>query len=143
VVSACGGAVLFDERPSVLYRLHKGNLIGSSRPLPARAMAAIKRGPAIFMTMMRRHADTLSNHASRLTPQARHDLRLVRTALHGGLAARIVALRCKRFRRRTLLENLLFSYWFATDRPPEASARHALPAWAPREPATVEQPNVS
>ncbi len=131
VVSACGGTVLFDERPGVLYRLHKGNLIGSARPLPARAMAAIKRGPAIFMTMMRRHADTLGNHASRLTPQARHDLRLVRTALHGGLGARLVALRCPRFRRRTLLENLLFSYWFATDRPADTAARHALPAWAP------------
>jgi glycosyltransferase involved in cell wall biosynthesis len=132
VVSACGGKIIFDERPGVLYRLHKNNLIGSARPLPARAIAAIRRGPAIFMTMMRRHADALAAQASLLAPQARSDLRLVRAALHGGLLARLAALRCRRFRRRTLLENILFSVWFAMDRPEQALA---LPAWTPREPA--------
>ena len=60
VVSACGGSIMFDEQPQVLYRLHHGNLIGSARPLPARALAAIQRGSVIFMTIMRRHVDTLA-----------------------------------------------------------------------------------
>ena len=132
VVSACGGKIIFDERPGVLYRLHKNNLIGSARPMPARAIAAMRRGPAIFMTMMRRHADTLAAQASLLAPQARSDLRLIRAALHGGLLARFAALRCRRFRRRTLLENILFSLWFTLDRPAET---RAMPAWTPREPA--------
>ncbi len=135
VVSACGGTIVFDERPGVLYRLHKNNLIGSARPLPARAIAAMRRGPGIFMTMMRRHADTLAAQASLLAPQARNDLRLVRAALHGGLLPRLAALRCRRFRRRTLLENVLFSVWFAMDRPAET---RALPGWTPREAATEE-----
>ncbi|MDD2795098.1 glycosyltransferase [Acidocella sp.] len=117
VVSACGGRIIFDPRPQVLYRLHKNNLIGSSRPLPARALAAIRRGPKIFMTMMHRHADILATGASHLTPQARHDLKSIQSALQGGLAARLAALRCTRFRRRTLLENLLFSLWFITEKP--------------------------
>jgi glycosyltransferase involved in cell wall biosynthesis len=114
VVSACGGVVLYDPEPRVLYRLHKNNLIGSARPLPGRAIAAMQRGPGIFMTMMRRHADTLHENAWRLTPEARADLKLVRAGLTGGFLSRLAALRCKRFRRRTLLENVLFSYWFLT-----------------------------
>jgi glycosyltransferase involved in cell wall biosynthesis len=124
VVSACGGTIIFDKQPQVLYRLHYNNLIGSARPFPARAIAAIRRGPAIFMTIMRRHTDTLAAQANRLTPQARQDLKLVQSALHGGFLLRLAALRCRRFRRHTMLENFLFGYWFLTSTPP-ASARRA------------------
>ncbi|GLR67936.1 glycosyl transferase family 2 [Acidocella aquatica] len=117
VVSACGGRIIYDQRPQVLYRLHKNNLIGSARPLPARALAAIRRGPKIFMTMMHRHADILASSANQLTPQARHDLKTIQSALQGGVIPRLAALRCTRFRRRTLLENLLFSLWFITEKP--------------------------
>lgn len=86
VVSACGGKIVFDERPQVLYRLHKNNLIGSSRPLPARAMAAIRRGPAIFMTMMRRHTDTLAAQSNLLSPPGAPGSK----ACPNGLAWRVV-----------------------------------------------------
>jgi glycosyltransferase involved in cell wall biosynthesis len=114
VVSACGGSVIFDPNPRILYRLHTDNLIGSARPLPARAVAAMQRGPDIFMTMMRRHVAALASQSHRLTPEAQADLQLIDTALNGGIKARLAALRCPRFRRRTLLENILFSYWFLT-----------------------------
>ena len=68
VVSACGGIVFYDPEPRVLYRLHKNNLIGSARPLPARAIAAMQRGPEIFMTMMRRHVEALAAQPERLAP---------------------------------------------------------------------------
>jgi hypothetical protein len=122
VVCASGGSILFDEQPQVLYRLHHGNLIGSARPLAARALAAIQRGSIIFMTVMRRHVDTLAAQAHRLTPQARQDLQLIQHALQSGFMPRLAALLCPRFRRRTVLENFLFAYWFLTSRP-EASAR--------------------
>jgi glycosyltransferase involved in cell wall biosynthesis len=130
-VSACGGEIIFDERPAVLYRLHKNNLIGSARPMPARALAALKRGPAIFMTMMRRHAEALAAHQARLAPPARRDLARIRAALNGGMFARLSALRCPGFRRRTLLENVLFAYWFVTDSLPPAE-------FAPIEAARAE-----
>jgi glycosyltransferase involved in cell wall biosynthesis len=114
VVSACGGEVIFDAEPQVLYRLHKNNLIAASPSTAARAIAALDRGPAIFMTMMRRHADTLSRHEPLLTPAARTELALIRTGLNGGWRQRLAALKCSKFRRRTALENLLFSYWFMT-----------------------------
>ena len=116
VVSACGGQILFDARPQVLYRLHKGNLIGRAQPFYARAIAALRRGPVVYMTMMQRHADALMHQAARLSPEARQDLALVRMGLYGGLASRILALRCQRFRRRTAMENLLFCFWFLTSR---------------------------
>jgi glycosyltransferase involved in cell wall biosynthesis len=114
VVSACGGLVMFDADPQILYRLHKNNLIAASPSITARALAALDRGPGIFMTMMRRHADTLNRHAARLTPSARADLAVVQEGLNGTWRDRLQALKNTRFRRRTLLENMLFAYWFLT-----------------------------
>jgi glycosyltransferase involved in cell wall biosynthesis len=114
VVSACGGDVAFDAEPQVLYRLHKNNLIAASPSTTRRAIAALERGPGIFMTMMRRHAETLSRHESLLTPSARDDLATIRAGLNGPWRPRLAALRNPRFRRRTALENLLFAYWFMT-----------------------------
>lgn len=132
VVSACGGRILFDERPQVLYRLHKNNLVGRARPLPARALAALRRGPLVYMTMMHRHANALAEQTLRLTPQARQDLKLVRAGLNGGVPKRVRALFCPRFRRATLLESLLFTYWFLTG--PTAEPETApLPGWQPAE----------
>ncbi len=125
VVSACGGRILFDPEPQVLYRLHRDNLIGSARPLPARAVAAIRRGPVTFLTMMRRHADMLATQPSRLTPQARQDLKRIQSALQGGFLRRLAALHCPGFRRRTMLENMLFRFWFLTFRPAAPAHRAA------------------
>ncbi|MGE4482614.1 glycosyltransferase [Acidocella sp.] len=133
IVSACGGKILFDDRPQVLYRLHKTNLIGRYQPFHGRALAALRRGSAVYMTMMRRHAMALLAQSSRLTPEARQDLELVRDGLTGGIASRITALRCPRFRRRTYLENLLFRYWFLTNR--------QFFAAKPRGVATRKQPH--
>ncbi len=137
VVAACGGAILFDERPQVLYRLHKHNLIGRAQPFHLRAVAALQRGPMVYMTMMHRHADMLAEQAGRLAPQVRQDLRLVQAGLQGGLEAKIAALRCPRFRRRTLLENLLFRWWFVTSdlatRPLPQVAASAAPGWGVAE----------
>jgi glycosyltransferase involved in cell wall biosynthesis len=142
VVSACGGRIIFDACPQVLYRLHPHNLIGSARSTPARAFGAVRRGPGIFMTMMRRHVDALAAHAAQLTPQARHELRIIQSALQGGVRARIAALRCNGFRRRTAIENLLFAYWFLTDRglPAMLSAKDngPRPHWATRERPAAE-----
>ncbi len=113
VVSACGGRIIFDERPALLYRLHKKNLIGVPGLL-ARALAALRRGPYALLNLIERHAATLAERPGRLAPQARIHLKMVQTACQGGLAERFAALRCPHFQRRTALENLLFRYWFLT-----------------------------
>ncbi len=128
VVAACGGQILFDEEPQVLYRLHGHNLIGRAQPLYQRAWAALQRGPHVYMTMMHRHADMLESQAGRLTEEARQDLRLIQAGLKGGVLARLAALRCPRFRRRTWLENLLFGWWFLSTSQATRHAPHA--AWS-------------
>jgi glycosyltransferase involved in cell wall biosynthesis len=114
VVSACGGKVVYDAVPSMLYRQHATNMIGSNMRTIGRAVAALRRGPHIYMTMMRRHIDRLEEYRDRLDRQAVADLQLIRKGLAGGYADRISALRCPFFTRATKLETLLFRLWFLT-----------------------------
>jgi glycosyltransferase involved in cell wall biosynthesis len=112
LVSACGGRVVYDEIPSMLYRQHAKNTIGAQMPTVSRAIAALERGPGIYMTMMRRHAERLWEYRDRLHPLAVADLQSIRKGLAGGYAERIAALRCTSFSRATKLETLLFRLWF-------------------------------
>jgi len=114
VVSACGGLVIYDSEPMVLYRQHEKNLIGSQLPTISRAIAALERGPGIYMTMMRRHTEQLHTYREKLSAQAADDLDLIRKGLMGGFSERLAALRCPDFRRATALETLLFRIWFLT-----------------------------
>jgi glycosyltransferase involved in cell wall biosynthesis len=114
VVSACGGQVIYDSEPVVLYRQHMKNTIGSQLPTITRAIAALERGAGIYMTMMRRHAEQLHAHRDRLSATARDDLDLIRSGLTGGFSDRLAALRCPDFKRATALETLLFRIWFLT-----------------------------
>lgn len=114
VISACGGRVLIDPEPVVLYRQHKDNLIGSPPSTVARARAALRRGPAGFMTLMRRHVAQLSLHAEHLTPAARADLSRIEAGLARRGLRRARALSCPGFQRQTELENMLFRLWFMT-----------------------------
>lgn len=112
VITACGGSVVIDPKPVVLYRQHKGNLIGSPPSTLARAIAAIRRGPGTFMTMMRRHVFQLAAHTDYLTDQARSDVARISAGLRGGITRRTNALRCPGLKRQTELENVLFRLWF-------------------------------
>lgn len=112
VVTACGGDVLIDPTPVVLYRQHGGNLIGSPPSTLRRATAALQRGPGIFMTMMRRHVAQLNMHSECLTAQARSKVLRISAGLEDGLLPRTRALFCPGLRRQTNLENLLFRVWF-------------------------------
>lgn len=112
VVSACGGRVIYDPEPLTLYRQHGGNMVGAPPHVMGRALGALRRGPRIYMTMMRRHTERLWEHRDRLPPDAVETLRVIRSGLQGSLAERIAALRCPGFTRAAMLETLLFRLWF-------------------------------
>ena len=114
VVSACGGNVVYDEVPSMLYRQHAKNMIGSQRGRVSRAVAALERGANRYMTVMRRHAERLYEYRHLLPTEAVADLQSIRGGLTGGYGERISALRCPSFTRATRLETLLFRLWFLT-----------------------------
>jgi len=112
LVSAAGGRLLLDDEPVVLYRQHPGNLVGAPPSVPRRAVAALRRGPGVFMTVFRQHVAALWAHRHLLSEDAAAAVQQIQTALNGGLLARARALHRCGLRRQTGLETLLFRWWF-------------------------------
>lgn len=112
LIAAAGGWLLPDDTPVVLYRQHASNLVGAPSNLRRRALAALRRGPAVFMRLFREHIAALHAHSHLLSPQARRDLAAIQLALRGGLFDRAAALRMSGLRRQTWHETLLFRCWF-------------------------------
>ena len=111
VVTACGGAVVMDPEPVVLYRQHDHNLIGTPPSAFARARSAIRRGPEPYMGLMRRHVGQLTAHCDRLSAAARRDVAQIERGLAGGVTGRVATMRCPGFARQSSLENALFRLW--------------------------------
>ena len=113
VVAAAGGAVLADETPAVLYRQHGGNLVGAPKSMPRRAIAALRRGPAVFMNVFRQQVAALAEQPDLLSDPARAQVLALAAALHGGVLDRLNLLRRTRdLQRQTWLETLVFRAWF-------------------------------
>ena len=112
VVAAAGGALVVDETPSVLYRQHGGNAVGAPHSLPHRGVAALRRGPAPFMALLRAHVASLRAQPHLLSTGARAQLEVIDAALAGGMLRRLRALRLPGLARQTWQETLLFRLWF-------------------------------
>jgi glycosyltransferase involved in cell wall biosynthesis len=112
LVTAAGGVFLADREPVVLYRQHGGNAVGAPRSFARRGWAAVRRGPGVFMAMMRLNVAALDAQRHLLTPEAREQLDLVKAALAGGKLRRARALLLPGLRRQTLAEQMLFRLWF-------------------------------
>lgn len=112
LVTAAGGRFLADEEPVVLYRQHGGNAVGSPLTFVRRGVAAIRRGPGVFMGLMRQNVAALDAQRHLLTPQARDQLDQIKLALRGGPLRRMRALRLPGLRRQTWAEQMLFRLWF-------------------------------
>jgi glycosyltransferase involved in cell wall biosynthesis len=106
VVSACGGEVYYDPHPSVRYRQHAGNMIGSNVGFTARLhrLQMLQRG------RFRQWADL--NEAAlvcirpRMTPQSQQLFDLFRKARRSRLVRRAVIFAKVGFHRQTMLGNL-------------------------------------
>lgn len=112
VVAGCGGLVLADPTPVILYRQHGANVIGAPAGQTRRGMAAIRRGRASFMRILRAHVVAFGATPQLLTGPARCQLDTVAHALESGLCARAAALRINGFERQTFAETLIFRLWF-------------------------------
>jgi glycosyltransferase involved in cell wall biosynthesis len=112
LVTGAGGAVLTDDEPVMLYRQHARNTIGAPQSRWRRAVAALRRGPGVFMAVFRTHVAELAARDALLTPQAAAMAEDLRMALQGGMRPRVAALRRHRLRRQTRLETALFILWF-------------------------------
>lgn len=112
LVSACGGAVVADDMPTVLYRQHARNAVGVPLSPARRAWAAVRRGPHVFMRTFRAHMDALASQPELLSPAAREALALISEGLHDGWNLRLRALRHPGLKRQSWAETQLFRLWF-------------------------------
>lgn len=112
VVAAAGGRLIADPEPAVLYRQHAANLMGAPRSQARRAMAALRRGPGVFMHVLRQNIAALCAQPQLVAPENRTVLLRLRSALDRGPPARLAALLTPGLRRQTWQETLLFRLWF-------------------------------
>ncbi len=112
LVSGASGRLIIDDEPVVLYRQHGGNQVGAPHTAWRRAIAALRRGPGVFMALFRDHVTALCDHQDLLSPPARQAATEIAQALRGGTRDRLRVLRRHRLRRQTWLETALFAAWF-------------------------------
>jgi hypothetical protein len=114
LISGANGTILADSSAVLMYRQHAQNLIGAPSGLLRRGVAALLRGPAPFMHVMRDHLTALHAHRDLLCAESREDLSRVLSALAAGPRERLRAFELTGFQRQTWLETLLFRIWFIT-----------------------------
>jgi Glycosyl transferase family 2 len=112
LVTAAGGRVLVDDAVVALYRQHGSNVIGAPPSQMRRAIAALRRGPRIFMNVLRQHVDALTAQPELVCETMRPTVVRLHHALRGGFLERLSALKLPGLRRQTWLETLLFRLWF-------------------------------
>jgi len=112
VVTAAGGRLLRDPEPVVLYRQHGGNIVGAPASLTARGLAALRRGPRLFMSVLRQNVTALMAQPQLMTAQARAEVAQIDAALRCGGPRRMKALRIAGLVRQTWIETMVFRCWF-------------------------------
>jgi glycosyltransferase involved in cell wall biosynthesis len=113
VVSGAGGDVIFDDRCVTYYRQHRRNAIGARSSLVLRGLAALQRGPRVFMTIFAANVARLSSRPERLSVDNRAVLRRLAQALRAGRLSRLKLLRAlPGMVRQSAWETLIFRLWF-------------------------------
>lgn len=112
LVTAAGGQLVQDPEPVVLYRQHAQNLVGAPASMLRRAVAALRRGPGVFMGVLRAHITALLAQRELISTAAERELRLLDRALRGGFWTRLRALAMPGLHRQTWQETLVFRCWF-------------------------------
>lgn len=107
VATALGGMVCFDDQPSLLYRQHRGNVIGSNDGL----IAQIRRFKPLFEGRFKQWTDAnmesvsdLGNTATKTAQEIQHKFAQVRA--HKFAWNRICAWRETEVHRQTFMSNL-------------------------------------
>lgn len=106
VVTGCGGNVFYDLRPTVRYRQHGANLVGSNASLSGRYQRARKLLAGRFRNMNGRNLAALQRIRHRLTPENQVVLEEFERARQQGLAGRVMGMRRSGVYCHTSLGNL-------------------------------------
>lgn len=106
VVSGCGGRVFYDSSPSLRYRQHGGNLVGTNSSWAARMVRIRMLMEGHFRAWNDRNIRALLRLEDRITPANREVLRQFVEARERPLPARLLGLRRSGVYRQTLFGNL-------------------------------------
>jgi len=106
VVSACGGLVHYDSRPSLKYRQHGGNLIGANSGIAARLVRIRMLFQGHLKTWIDQHVRALAPLLPKLTPENRQTFDRLVSARQQSLIPRIVGIKRSGIYRQTVLGNL-------------------------------------
>ncbi len=111
LVSGAGGTVIFDEQPTLLYRQHAGNLIGSNDTFRASARRFLKLLAGRYRTWNAANVAALNRAQHWLTAEARQTLQWFTVAREGRFFCRLSALRRSGVYRQTWRGTA--ALWFA------------------------------
>ncbi len=89
LVTGCGGCVFYDPRPTVGYRQHASNLVGSNASVSGRFQRAARLLAGRFRTMNSRNIAALARVRHRVTPENLAVLDHFERARNVGLSERI------------------------------------------------------
>ncbi len=106
LVSGCGGQVFYDPEPSIRYRQHSGNFIGTNNSFLARLKRVYMLFQNRFKTWNQGHIDSLSKMDHRLTPEKKETLKLFSEARESSFPKRLLKLKKSKVYRQTLLGNI-------------------------------------
>ena len=106
VITGCGGQVFYDANPSVLYRQHQNNQIGSGATLSDRLARMGKLLQGRFREWNDINTSALQSIRHRLTPQNRRILDNFCAARNSWLLPRLVGLQRSRVYRQTVFGNM-------------------------------------
>lgn len=106
VVTGCGGRVMYDAYPSLRYRQHGSNAVGTNSTWAARRLRMSMLWRGHLRTWNERHLVALQRLQRRLTPESRETLELLAGARKRSLIPRLVYLKKSGIHRQTLMGNL-------------------------------------
>lgn len=106
LVSGCGGEVFYDPHPSIRYRQHSNNFIGTNNSMKARLNRICMLFQDRFKTWNQGHIDSLSKISHRLTNENLKTLDDFTQARKGALPQRLLKLKKSNVYRQTLLGNI-------------------------------------
>lgn len=112
LVTGAGGIMHYDVMPTLLYRQHGGNLIGSNLGFFARFSRMLNLFNGTFQGWMDRNLDALSKNTHLLTAENQAFLQSFIAARHGPVYQRPVSFVTLGFYRQQRIDNMaLFCAW--------------------------------
>ena len=106
LITGTGGVAFYDPYPSIRYRQHRSQLVGTNAGLAARLWRAMRVFGGRFKRWSAINVRTLAPFRERLTPENRHIFDQFCAARSGWLPMRLLALKRSGVHRQNFLDNI-------------------------------------